>query len=59
MAVLVAAQGEQIDQIEIHVSNAVDTTEKGVQALHKAVKDQKKSRRVCRLRRVPFPFHLA
>ncbi|TPX35971.1 hypothetical protein SmJEL517_g01817 [Synchytrium microbalum] len=45
MAVLVAAQGEQIDQIEIHVSNAVDTTEKGVQALHKAVKDQKKSRR--------------
>ncbi|TPX44452.1 hypothetical protein SeLEV6574_g04493 [Synchytrium endobioticum] len=45
MAVLVAAQGEQIDQIEIHVGNAVETTEKGVQALHKAVKDQKKSRR--------------
>jgi t-SNARE complex subunit (syntaxin) len=47
MSVLVAAQGEMINQIEIHVEDAVDQTEQGVDALHKAVKLQKKTRKVC------------
>ncbi|KAJ3039277.1 Syntaxin-1A [Rhizophlyctis rosea] len=46
MSVLVAAQGEVLNQIEVHVSNAVDHTEQGVQALAKAVKLQKKTRKV-------------
>ncbi|KAJ3055677.1 Syntaxin-1A [Rhizophlyctis rosea] len=45
MSVLVAAQGEVLNQIEVHVSNAVDHTEQGVQALGKAVKLQKKTRK--------------
>ncbi|KAJ1544129.1 Syntaxin-1A [Cladochytrium tenue] len=45
MSVLVAAQGELINQIELHVEDAVDQTEQGVEALHKAVKIQKKSRK--------------
>ncbi|RKO97242.1 hypothetical protein CXG81DRAFT_15985 [Caulochytrium protostelioides] len=45
MAVLVAAQGEMINQIEVHVNDAVETTEAGVQALKKAVKTQKASRK--------------
>ncbi|KAI8614076.1 t-SNARE [Chytriomyces sp. MP71] len=45
MSVLVAAQGELINQIEIHVDDAIDQTEQGVQALHKAVKLQKKTRK--------------
>ncbi|KAJ1565715.1 Syntaxin-1A [Nowakowskiella sp. JEL0078] len=46
MAVLVSAQGEMMNQIEIHVGSAVDNTEQGVQALHKAVKLQKKTRKL-------------
>ncbi|KAJ3290871.1 t-SNARE [Rhizoclosmatium globosum] len=45
MSVLVAAQGELINQIEIHVDDAIDQTEQGVNALHKAVKLQKKTRK--------------
>ncbi|KAJ3330166.1 Syntaxin-1A [Blyttiomyces sp. JEL0837] len=45
MSVLVAAQGELINQIEIHVDDAIDQTEQGVEALHKAVKLQKKTRK--------------
>jgi syntaxin 1A/syntaxin 1B/2/3 len=48
MAVLVAAQGEVIDRIAVHVDSAVNDTEEGVQALQKAVKLQKKSRKVHR-----------
>ena len=46
MSVLVAGQGELIIQIETHVDDAVDQTERGVDALHKAVKLQKKTRKV-------------
>jgi syntaxin 1A/syntaxin 1B/2/3 len=46
MAVLVAAQGEVIDQIAVHIDHAVADTEEGVQQLQKAVKLQKKSRKV-------------
>lgn len=45
MSVLVAAQGELLNQIETHVANAVDTTEAGVEALKGAVKLQKKTRK--------------
>ncbi|KAJ3077109.1 Exocyst complex component 7 [Podochytrium sp. JEL0797] len=45
MSVLVAAQGEMINQIEIHVDDAIDQTEQGTAALHKAVKLQKKTRK--------------
>lgn len=45
MAVLVAAQGEVLDQIAVHVDSAVNDTEAGVQSLQKAVKLQKKSRK--------------
>ncbi|KAJ3122494.1 Syntaxin-1A [Nowakowskiella sp. JEL0407] len=45
MAVLVSAQGELMNQIEVHMASAVDNTEQGVQALHKAVKLQKKTRK--------------
>ncbi|KAI8804710.1 t-SNARE [Cladochytrium replicatum] len=45
MAVLVAAQGELLNQIEAHVQDAVANTEAGVQALHKGVKLQKKTRK--------------
>ncbi|KAI9334341.1 t-SNARE [Zopfochytrium polystomum] len=45
MSVLVAAQGDLINQIEIHVDDAIDQTEQGVDALHKAVKIQKKTRK--------------
>ena len=44
MAVLVSAQGEMLNQIEVHVSNAVEHTEAGTQALGKAIKLQKKAR---------------
>jgi syntaxin 1A/syntaxin 1B/2/3 len=46
MSVLLAAQGEMVDQIALHVTSAVTDTEKGVQALNKAVKMQRKSRKV-------------
>jgi hypothetical protein len=46
MAVLVAAQGEVVDQIAVHVDNAVNDTDEGVKALQKAVKIQKQSRKV-------------
>ncbi|KAI9208472.1 t-SNARE [Polychytrium aggregatum] len=45
MAVLVQAQGEMLNQIEIHVENAKDHTDQGAKALHQAVKLQKKSRK--------------
>lgn len=45
MAVLVASQGEIIDQIAVHVDNAVNDTDKGVEHLTKAVKTQKKTRK--------------
>ncbi|KAJ3225853.1 hypothetical protein HDU78_010514 [Chytriomyces hyalinus] len=45
MSVLIAVQGELINQIEIHVDDAINQTEQGVQALHKAVKLQKKTRK--------------
>ncbi|KAI9011218.1 t-SNARE, partial [Gaertneriomyces semiglobifer] len=45
MAVLVSAQGDMLNQIDIHVSNAVDYTEAGTQELTKAVKLQKKARK--------------
>ena len=46
MSVLVAAQAEMLDQVEIQVNNAVEDTGKGVEALKDAVKYQKKSRKV-------------
>ncbi len=46
MSVLVAAQGEMLDHVEIQVNNAVADTEKGVDALKDAVKYQKRSRKV-------------
>ncbi|KAI8899024.1 t-SNARE [Globomyces pollinis-pini] len=45
MAVLVQAQGEVIDQIAVHIDNAVVDTEEGVQAMSRAVKIQKKTRK--------------
>ncbi|KAJ3272821.1 Syntaxin-1A [Terramyces sp. JEL0728] len=45
MAVMVAAQGEMINQIAVHVDSAVNDTEAGVNALTKAVKTQKKTRK--------------
>ena len=46
MAVLVAAQGEMVDRIAVHVEGAVVDTEKGVQALVQAVEIQKKTKKV-------------
>ncbi len=46
MSVLVAAQAEMLNQIEVHVNNAVNDTDKGVEALKSAVKYQRKSRKV-------------
>lgn len=46
MAVLLAAQGEMVDQIAVNVGQTVEHTEKGVQALGKAVKYQRKARKV-------------
>ncbi|KAJ8323248.1 hypothetical protein BDV3_004344 [Batrachochytrium dendrobatidis] len=45
MAVLVAAQGEVIDQIAVHIDNAANDTEAGAQSLAQATKLQKKSRK--------------
>ncbi|KAJ3200516.1 Plasma membrane t-SNARE, secretory vesicle fusion [Entophlyctis luteolus] len=45
MAVLVAAQGDLIKQIEDHVDNANQDVDKGATALHGAVKLQKKARK--------------
>jgi t-SNARE complex subunit (syntaxin) len=45
MAVLVDAQGDMINQIEHYVLSAADHTNKGVDAMKKAVKSQKKSRK--------------
>lgn len=45
IAVLVNAQGEQFQQIEVHVGKAIDHTEVGVKELHEAGKLQKKSRK--------------
>jgi syntaxin 1B/2/3 len=48
MAVLVATQGEMVDHIAIHVNDAVNDTEAGVNALKSAVKIQKNTRkRMC------------
>lgn len=46
MAVLVATQGEMVDQIAIHINDAVNDTEAGVKALKNATELQKKSRKV-------------
>ena len=46
MSVLVAAQGEVINQIAVHIENAANDTEQGVQQLVKATETQKKSRKV-------------
>ena len=46
MAVLVAAQGEVMDSIEHYVEESVEYTEKGIGELKKAIKSQKKSRKV-------------
>ena len=46
LTVLLAAQGEMVDQIAIHVSNAVEDTEGGVKELQTAVKLQKRNRKV-------------
>jgi t-SNARE complex subunit (syntaxin) len=45
MAVLVAAQGEVIDQIAVHVESAVNDTDAGATELKKAVEIQKKTRK--------------
>ncbi|KAI8915552.1 t-SNARE [Gorgonomyces haynaldii] len=45
MAVLVAAQGEMIDSIAVHVNEAVNDTDAGVKALQQATTYQKKSRK--------------
>ncbi|KAH6577199.1 hypothetical protein BASA60_004134 [Batrachochytrium salamandrivorans] len=45
MAVLVASQGEIIDQIAVHIDNAANDTEQGTQSLAQATKLQKKSRK--------------
>ncbi len=45
MSVLVAAQGEMLNAVEIQVANAAEDTGKGVEALKAAVKSQKKSRK--------------
>ncbi|KAJ3346663.1 hypothetical protein HDU91_006980, partial [Kappamyces sp. JEL0680] len=45
MAVLVAAQGEVIDQIAVHIESAVNDTEAGVKDLKNAVEIQKRSRK--------------
>jgi t-SNARE complex subunit (syntaxin) len=45
MAVLVAAQGEMVDSIAVHINSAVDDTAKGADALKNAVVYQKKSRK--------------
>jgi t-SNARE complex subunit (syntaxin) len=46
MAVLVAAQGEMVDQIAIHINDAANDTEAGVKALKNATELQKKTRKV-------------
>jgi hypothetical protein len=46
MAVLVAAQGEMMDSIAVHIGKAVDDTDAGAKALHETTKLQKKSRKV-------------
>ena len=45
MAVLVAAQGEMVDQIAVHIGEAVNDTEAGVIALSKATELQKKAKK--------------
>jgi t-SNARE complex subunit (syntaxin) len=45
MSALVAHQGEILNQIDAHVSNAVVTTEAGIQAMKSAVKHQKSARK--------------
>jgi t-SNARE complex subunit (syntaxin) len=46
LTVLLAAQGDMVDQIAIQVNNAVDDTEEGVKELQQAVKLQKRNRKV-------------
>lgn len=46
LSVLLVAQGEMVDQIALHVNNAVDDTEEGVKELSQAVKLQKRTRKV-------------
>ena len=45
MAVLVDAQGDMINQIEHFVQSAADHTNKGVEEMKKAVKNQRRSRK--------------
>eukprot|EP00033_Pygsuia_biforma_P000151 GCRY01000195.1.p1 GENE.GCRY01000195.1~~GCRY01000195.1.p1 ORF type:complete len:307 (-),score=82.69 GCRY01000195.1:756-1676(-) len=45
MAILVDAQGNLIDHIEMNISKSVAFTEKGVEEMKKAVKHQKKARK--------------
>ncbi|KAI8928566.1 t-SNARE [Entophlyctis helioformis] len=47
MAVLTSAQGQIIDQIAVHIDNAANDTEQGVQHLVQATKLQKKTRKAC------------
>jgi t-SNARE complex subunit (syntaxin) len=46
LSVMLAAQGEVIDQIAVHVNNAAEDTAAGVKDLGEAVKIQKRSRKV-------------
>lgn len=48
MAILVEAQGDLINQIDKYVQSAADHTNKGVEEMKGAVKQQKRSRkRMC------------
>ena len=46
LSVLLVSQGEMVDQIALHVTNAVGDTEEGTKELQQAVKLQKKTRKV-------------
>jgi syntaxin 1A/syntaxin 1B/2/3 len=46
MAVMIATQGEVIDQIAVHIDAAVEETSKGAVHLQKAVKIQRGNRKV-------------
>lgn len=46
MAVMISAQGEVIDQIAVHVENAIEDTEKGGNSLQKAIVIQRSNRKV-------------
>ena len=48
MSVMIDAQGETLNAVEVHVSNAVRDTEAGTKSLGDALKLQKKNRKVRR-----------